>query len=76
MKWLGLTCLTIASKDRTVSFFFFRFLALHWCPDSERAANARAQEDGCFSFPTPRRFRQSARTEQSFVLSLFLGDFS
>ena len=39
---------------------YFQFLALDLCPDSERLTNARVQEDGCFSSPTPRRFRQSA----------------
>ena len=39
---------------------YFKFFALDLCPEGERLTNARVQEDGCFSSPTPRRFRQSA----------------
>ena len=38
----------------------FRFLVLRLCPDSKRATDAQVQEDGCFSSPTRRRFRQTA----------------
>ena len=54
---------------------YFQFLALDFCPDSERLTNARVQEDGCFSSPTPCRCRQSAvqsnRPFSSFFLRIF-----
>ena len=52
----------------------FQFFALDLCPDSEKPTNARVPEDGCFSSPTPRRFRQSA-VQSNRLLFLVLGRF-
>ena len=55
------SCLQISDS------YSFRFLGLRFCPDSKRVTNARVQEDGCFSSPTPRQIQAERGTEQSFI---------
>ena len=59
---LGLSdkCLQVSDSN------FFQFLAFRLCPHSKKVTNARVQEDGCSSSPTPRNGQSAVQSNRLF----------
>ena len=73
MKWLSLVCLTVASKYRTVIMLnFFNFACVLIAKSNQRPSSRRR----LFFVSHHTQIQAERGTEQSFILFLFLGEFS